>query len=340
MKLSFNRLLVTVFILVSLFQLSLQFFDIEIYENNAEYRNKPKFPKLKWEWSYIKEFEDFYQNNFKLRNILIHTNAVVRYTLFHISSSEKVFIGENNWLFYEDDKANSTYRNATPYTPEELEAKFQFHEQRAKLLKEKKIPYIFFVGPNKQSIYPEFLPDWATKKISPISRYDQLIEKMKTSKNILVVDSKRILQNLKSTYQLYYNTDSHWNVYAAYHIYNAVMTSLYEETKNRNYLPTPIDDFHLSPTDESFPGDLLRMMNLAGWIKEKGNFTYKRPQFPKPELSYSIFRDSFYISLRIFFEFQYKLESDLHWAEEKNANWDEIAKKSDFVIFEQVERNL
>ncbi|NUM60058.1 MAG: hypothetical protein HUU56_15595 [Bdellovibrionaceae bacterium] len=335
-----NKILILLFSLLLLGQLTLQVFDVEIYENTTEYRKKPKFPDFKMEWDYIKEFEDFYQNNFKLRNILIHANAMLRFRLFQISSSEKVIVGKNGWLFYEDDKTNNTYRNVAPYTSEQLEEKFKFHEKRAQELAKKGIPYVFFVGPNKQSIYPEFLPDWAQEKLSPISRYDQLMEKIKTSKYILSIDSKKLLLDLKTKQQLYYKTDSHWNIYAGYHIYHAVMKKLYEKTKNELYLPTSFETYKIQPTKDIFPGDLLRMMDLPGWIPETGNFDFVRPIFPEKKLRFTLFHDSFYISLRLFFEFQYDLKNEAHWVEEKNADWNKISNESDFVIYEQVERNL
>jgi hypothetical protein len=85
------------------------------------------------------------------------------------------------------------------------------------LLHSKGIDFYILIGPNKSSIYPEYLPDI----IVPIeTRYiNPLFNKIKDN-NIKIFDPTQLLINNKNIGLLYYKTDTHWNNRGAYIAFN------------------------------------------------------------------------------------------------------------------------
>ena len=74
--------------------------------------------------------------------------------------------------------AVSSYRATRPFTPEQLEAYRQILEARRDWLAARGIPYLLVIPPNKDTIYPEFMPA-AYNKLHPRSRLDQLLDYMR-----------------------------------------------------------------------------------------------------------------------------------------------------------------
>ena len=69
---------------------------------NYENRNVASKPTLTIENYHVfpEEYEEYYNDNIPYRNQLITFNNSIDYYLFKQSSSDKVFIGNDGWLFY------------------------------------------------------------------------------------------------------------------------------------------------------------------------------------------------------------------------------------------------
>ena len=82
-------------------------------------------------------------------------------------------------------------------------------------LGEQGIFYLFTVAPDKQSIYPEFLPD-IYGQARKISRLDQALSALNLDPASHILDLRPVLLRNKDGQRLYDKTDTHWNYLGAY----------------------------------------------------------------------------------------------------------------------------
>ena len=60
------------------------------------------------------EFDTYFSENFGLRPLLVTANAALRRTLLSESSSEKVIVGRDGWLFFAETLDDYLGRNTLP----------------------------------------------------------------------------------------------------------------------------------------------------------------------------------------------------------------------------------
>ncbi len=72
-----------------------------------------------------------------------------------------VIFGKDKWLFYPSSIAGDWLadRSLSPFSESQLDAWQSLYEKRNKFFAEHGIPFLLVVVPDKQSIYPEFVPD-------------------------------------------------------------------------------------------------------------------------------------------------------------------------------------
>lgn len=76
--------------------------------------------------------------------------------------------------------------------------------------------FVFMVGPDKASVYPQTLPKWA----QPSQFYDPLESLINEAKSV-ILDLRSTLKTIASSadHRLYYTTDTHWNQVGAAHAF-------------------------------------------------------------------------------------------------------------------------
>jgi len=126
---------------------------------------------------------------------------------------QKVIIGKDGWMFLGDSYAK-TISHKRQHTPEESRAAIQslgysasawnawFHKRGAK-------DYLILVGPDKDSVYPDKVPDWAHH-----SNPTLLAEVMNTVDKRLFIYPVSALSAARNDFNfpVYYKTDTHWNL--------------------------------------------------------------------------------------------------------------------------------
>lgn len=173
-----------------------------------------------------KNFDSWFNDNFGLRSDLVSIYRNLTYRIFNRTvDSKQVVAGKNGHLFLGDEygRCLSKYRNIRYLHNEQID---HFNKNLLSIksfLSRRNIDLYFIIAPNKHSIYPEYIPDWATKIDSP-NIYDQAIQLLKNN-NIKYINAKNILLNLKENYSslLYFKTGSHWTDLGAFFIYKETM---------------------------------------------------------------------------------------------------------------------
>jgi hypothetical protein len=139
-------------------------------------------------------------------------------------------------------------------------------EERQAWLAQRGIPYLSIIPPDKQSIYPQWMPDEVPRGKGP-SRLDQLIAHLTAHSTVGVVDMRHQLIEAAAAGRVYNKSDSHWNDRGAYIGYRAILAAVKQACPAKSVQPQEESAFDaVSIRGEG--GDLAGMMGLKDSIHE------------------------------------------------------------------------
>ncbi|HIK08810.1 MAG TPA: hypothetical protein IGS52_00840 [Oscillatoriaceae cyanobacterium M33_DOE_052] len=236
-------------------------------------------------------FDAYYNDNFGGRQQLIYWHNRILFSGLKQSPSEQVIIGKDGWLFYGHTYAIESYRATAPFTEAQLKHWQQILEERRDWLNARGIPYLVVFVPEKQSIYPEYLPQWL-QPVGAESRLDQLMKHLQLNSDLAVnsvpsswtksavIDLRDILLAAKSNYRIYHRTDSHWNkpgVFTAAGEIIKYLAAWFPQLK-----PLRITDFDQEIIYRD-GGDLANMLGLKDVVREEVlKFSPRLPPLARP----------------------------------------------------------
>ncbi len=326
------------------------------------------FPEWPESWQQVQQFpqqlNNYYADHFGGRSLLTRWYSKLWQLSGFIPPEADVIAGKQDWLFLGkimpgytkyDDPIGDVMRNQ-PYSDHALKQLVNRMEQFRKKLQAHNIQYLFFIAPNKHSIYREYLPDY----ISPQAKFtatDQLLQYLQQHSQIDSIDMRPALMSAKEQQQLYFKTDSHWNDQGANIAQFEIMQWLQKQYPNQ----IKAEKY---PSERFLPsgrlnGDLNRLLRQDHETEafEQIHFISKcqpTPQInhlnplnahhffcPKNQLDALIFGDSFLIALQPFLSREFRHSIFLL----EKISFDEllnIIEKNppDIVIHEIVERAL
>ncbi|EFL51333.1 conserved hypothetical protein [Solidesulfovibrio fructosivorans JJ]] len=264
----------------------------------------------------------YLEHHYSLRGLLITWESYLdTFVLASTSTSSQVVAGKDHWLFLAQDGARNILEDArSPYgLPKEAVALIaQEMERRREWLAARGIKYLVIVAPNKNTVYPEKLPD-ALRPVFQDTHLDRFVAYVKARTKVDIVNVTQALMEAKKKEQVFYSTDSHWNANGAFAAYEAIVPHLVKDFP----AITPLTRSQFSVERFNWlPGDLANMMGLGGhlkedrimfvnkdWYKARGA-TYDGPMpapyFETPQYSYTgdpklpnalVFHDSFWWEL-------------------------------------------
>ena len=181
---------------------------------------------------FLGEYGRYFTEDFGLRGNLIRWDTVVRLKLLHASPVPKLVFGRSGWIFYDSDKVPDgvtmlDFRGLAPFTPGDLVAVRSSLERQTRWCRERGIACVFIVVPNKETIYPEYLPK-SVRRFVPRTRLDQVVEVIGADSTIMLIDLRGPLLRAKNRcpYPLYSRGGTHWNQLGAFYAYQAVLARL------------------------------------------------------------------------------------------------------------------
>ncbi len=123
--------------------------------------------------------------------------------------------------------------------------------------------YRVMLSPDKGTIYPEFLPDWAQP--APESATDTLLANVSQG---LYFDTRAALKTAKSQFaeSLYYKTDTHWNSLGAWVAFRAFEMEIALSEPGLRLLSD--EHVHISKVDERRGGDLAKFLRLKETLRD------------------------------------------------------------------------
>lgn len=219
---------------------------------------RPSLPRTLNDFqNYFQKMSNYFDDHFGFRKQLIHAQSYFNY-LIGVSSSKRVMIGKDGWLFLTDEDMVPQYTGAMNFSKDGLRHWIEAMEERGAWLKSKGIPFFVAIPPNKMTVYPEYLPDGIHKLPVP-TRLEQLESAAQTFKNFTFLSLKPEMAAAKEETALYYKTDSHWNHHGAFLGYRCIMGRIVKDFPDI----VPLKESDVSLTWEtSYGQDLSRLLDL------------------------------------------------------------------------------
>ena len=109
---------------------------------------------------YPAAFEAYFKDSFGLRDKLLRWNSMVKFLGLGVSPSAEVYVGREGWLFYSGEHSKANHRGAYPFSLAQLEQWSDVLEAKRARLATLGVQYLYVVAPDKESVYPELLPDY------------------------------------------------------------------------------------------------------------------------------------------------------------------------------------
>ena len=182
------------------------------------------------------------------------TKLINAYNGVRVFAGDRIFgefyLSGRNWLAYTKDYSRSL-------THEELQEIYSKLEGLKAHLEPKEIQLLVIIAPIKNTIYPEYVPN-EIPIISEKSRMDQVISYQQEHEGVEILDLRPILFQARKERHVFYSSDTHWNPYGAYSVYQEIISRLTEEFPEMS--PYEFYEF-VYESDETRVGDIARVTN-------------------------------------------------------------------------------
>lgn len=178
--------------------------------------------------SFPEMYAAFFNDTFGLRDKLLYGHGFEKLMLLGVSATPEVVIGRDRWMFYTGNFSMEIYRGLMPLSTQELEEWRRVLEMRRQILAEAGIEYLFVIGPNKESIYPEYMPA-RFNKLGP-TRFEQIVGYLRDHSDFRILDLRPALIEEKvrdspGNYT-YFQYGTHWNGRGSYIAYREILRRL------------------------------------------------------------------------------------------------------------------
>lgn len=340
-----------IFITACLVACLLPFAGMAVRPTTASTENKalPTFPALKakdghWNQDFFQELEQYFNGRFAFRNELVYLDAKIQGSLFHVSNVDSVTYGKDGWLYYSSTLGDYLGHNRMDgrqiYSlAHNLSLAQQYVEGQG-------AGFVLAIPPNKNTLYGEHMPYYASHIADPTHNIDLLAPKLQE----LGVTYADLLGMFREEQEvLYLKRDSHWNMKGARMAYNCMMDALGDAHEDYGDAP--------ATRAKDRDGDLNRMLYTfygekeldykysigEGYSYTEGTGDVEEPWIQTAGASGSgtllMFRDSFGNTLIPFFAGQFQKAC---FTKESPYGLETLMAEHhpDTVVFEKVERNL
>jgi hypothetical protein len=339
-----------VYIVICLFVCVLPFAGMTVYRTDTTTENKTLASLPEWtkdgafNKDFFEELSSYFEDHFAFRQELVSADAEIQSKVFGVSNVDTVMVGEKGWLYYTDTVDNFLGQN----TMTERQVYNTVHNLSLlqQYVTENGAKFVFTVAPNKNSLYGENMPYYASYKASDVKNINLLTPKFAEA-GINYVDLYEPFQREDEV--LYLKRDSHWNNKGAVLAYDTILDSLMLEHENYETVT--------AVREEKEYGDLNKMLypltaqpewnyyyqNDSNWsyVSEDENVeaAWIETENSNGEGSLLMFRDSFGNTLLPLMAEQFATASFSKSTPYRIAEYME-SSKPDLVIVEKVERNL
>ncbi len=194
-----------------------------------ENRSPAMMPALPKSIEELKAFppavEKYYNDHFGGRNTLVYSYLWLKSVVLGVSPTDMAVVGKGDWTYLGTDQQLAASRGVPLLTEPELETWRKTFEERRDIAARHGARYLAFFGPDKSSIYPEYLPDWMQRE-TPVSNLDLLHDYMAKHSDVPLVDLRPALIEGKQGGLTYLRSNSHWNAFGAFVAYQVIAAEI------------------------------------------------------------------------------------------------------------------
>ena len=184
--------------------------------------------------------KDFAETGFPLYGPINRNYSYLRRIIFRERVFDKTLIGKERWLIYTDEGSIDDYQRVNAFSEAELNRLQKDLDKLNEDLRQKGIKFLVVIPPNKNTIYPEYVPDEILVASAP-SRYDQLVEYMRQHGETQILDLRPALLEARKTRVVYLSKDTHWNDHGALIAYQQIIFALQADFPELK--PHPLSDY-------------------------------------------------------------------------------------------------
>lgn len=218
-----------IFIAIFMIIIIVPFLAMPFYKTDmsVEKRYAKTFPQFyesgKINLGFFDELTEYFSDNFAFRQELATADAVMKSKVFSSSNNDKVIVGKNGWLYFNETMDDYLGRNML--SSRGIHNCTKVVELLQEGAKKKDCDFLFVVAPNKNSVYPQNMPSRFVKE-NEINNYKLLKEEL-ADKNINTVDLHKAFQENDTV--MYHKLDTHWNNEGAVYARNLMFNQLGKE---------------------------------------------------------------------------------------------------------------
>lgn len=210
---------------------------------------------------FFSEVTDYFANHFAFRQEMVTADALVKAKVFRTSNNEKVTVGKEGWLFFNETLDDYTGKNLL--SQREIQNCAKVLELLQEVAEKNDCQFLFTVAPNKNSLYGEYMPDRIRKSESE-GNLERLVRELKNRK-VNYTDLYGPLSRQPTP--VYHRLDTHWNNQGAALACGWILDSLGRKHTDYRSIPSHIE--------KNFSADLQGMLfPKAGVLDE--NVIYQR----------------------------------------------------------------
>lgn len=193
------------------------FYHSQLAENRTLSERPVFWTQEGWNSEFFQELQTYVSEHFAFRSELVAADSMIKYKLLHTPGDDQVVLGKEGWLFFGETLAD--YAGVT-MTDSELDQIASKMEEVCDYIKSQGKQPLFVIVPNKNQIYPEYMPARFGSKAEQ-SNLILLQEKLQQS-GVPYVDAYHILLEGKTEDELYLHEDTHWNNTGARLVLNGI----------------------------------------------------------------------------------------------------------------------
>lgn len=213
--------------------------------------------------AYRKDMDAYVADHFPARPYLIGWLNAARLP-FGVSGSERVIIGKQGWMFYDNDTHLGAVRNDPPFDAAGARQSLNFLAGRTEFLQQRGIKYLMVSPPQKEALYPQMAPSWFKASAQrPAMVLPDAARAAGAGDLLYLYDGMEA--PAKSSMKLFSRHDTHWTGLGAYYGYVAMMHRL--QAMGVGEAPRPLSDFQANPIALWGPRDLALMLGVSSFVK-------------------------------------------------------------------------
>lgn len=240
--------------------------DLQIKENRAM-SERPSLNRNTL-FTYTDDRSKHVSEHFAFRNLFFFINSYVHSRIFNESALlDKVIMGNQGWFYYNDIGSINDYRRMSDVDSNLARYIVTNFLIRQNWLKERGIKFYILVPPNKERIYPDYMP----KRIKIIdglghNTLDYLAKYFKEMGGITLIDPSDSLLAARRRKEVYYKTDTHWNTFGGFKGYQKLMHAIAKDFSDLRVFDESEFTFTEVMNEE---GDLSSMIGLNATNKRQ-----------------------------------------------------------------------